>query len=102
MMPPRRSARRLEERACLWVATWVVRVARILAKQGLLDRRGALMAVRLSSRLLRRAWAIYRSERALRRADFWRAANDASSHGAKDKSRLSWTKAGFKDNGDSQ
>lgn len=102
MRPPRPSARRLEERACLWAATWVVRVARVLAKQGLLDRRGALLAVRLSSRLSRRAWATYRAERKRRRAEIWREANEASSPGANDKSHLSRTKAGFKDNGDSQ
>lgn len=71
MRSPRSIARRLEERACLLAAIWVARIGRIMVREGLLNRTGAFFAFRLSSRLSRRAWAIWRSERALRRSALW-------------------------------
>lgn len=71
MRLPRSISRRLEERACLFGAIWVVRVARVLVREGLLSRRGAFAACRLSSRLSKRAWRIWRSERARRRSAIW-------------------------------
>lgn len=75
MRSPRSIARHLEERACLFGAIWVVRVARILVREGFLNRRGAFAAFRLSSRLSRRSWRIWKSERARRRSAMWGESN---------------------------
>lgn len=64
-------ARRLEERVCLLGAIWVIRIGRVLVRERLLNRRVALIAFRLSSRLSKRAWTIWRSERARRQSAIW-------------------------------
>jgi hypothetical protein len=95
-------ARRLERRALQHAAIWVVRIARVLRREGLLGRRGCLMAVRLSSRLSKRSWTIFRAERALRKSRICQNANDADARRRNDHSQLDQTKAGFGDNGDRQ
>jgi hypothetical protein len=64
VMRSRRSiAKRLEKRSYLLAARWAVKAAHFLAMSGLLSRRGAFIAFRLSSRLSKKSWAIWRSER---------------------------------------
>jgi hypothetical protein len=62
--------RRLKHRGYLLAARWIVATARVLAARGLLSAKAALLAVRWSSRLSKKSWAIWRSERPSARAKF--------------------------------
>jgi hypothetical protein len=53
----------LEERSYLLAAKWIVKAAHFLAMHGVLSHRGAFIAFRLSSRLSKKSWAIWRSQR---------------------------------------
>jgi hypothetical protein len=53
----------LEERSYLLAARWIVKAAHFLAMHGVLSQRGAFIAFRLSSRLSKKSWAVWRSQR---------------------------------------
>lgn len=94
--------RRLQQRAYQHAAILVVIIARVLAREGLLGPRGCLIAARLSSRLSKWSWAIFRSERALRKSRICQNANECSALRPTDQEQLGQTKAGFEDSGDRQ